>query len=262
MKVFGVIPAAGKGTRLSPLPFSKEMFPVGFMDSNDKLCPRPVSHYLLEAFKRSEINEIFWITSENKTDIQRYYRSGANLQMNFCYLQQEEPKGMVDAIRYISPWLPKNDDYLIALGMPDTLFYPTNLFLQMKQQLLTHPHIDVVLGLFQTEQWHKLGMVEWEKEKDIPMVKVILDKPKSKPKTDFAWGTAMWRSSFHSLLNHQIPNMLSDKEYTLSDAINLAIEKGLHVGAVMGDDFIDIGTIEDLQKTIELTNRKLRVDPS
>jgi glucose-1-phosphate thymidylyltransferase len=254
MRVFGVIPAAGKGTRLAPLPFSKELFPLGFIKSQDKYYVRPVSHYLLETFKKAEIKDIFWITSEDKSDIQKYYKSGTSYQMNFCYLNQDEPKGMVDAITCIDPWLRTEEDYLIALGMPDTLFYPEDMFIQMKDLLLSPTHFDVVLGIFHTEQWGKLGMVEFKEENGLHIVSKITDKPKIKPQTDFAWGTAIWRSSFQNILQKVLPRGKADKEYTLSEAFNYAIDHGLKVGAIKGSKYMDIGTIEDLQKTITLTN--------
>jgi glucose-1-phosphate thymidylyltransferase len=254
MRVIGVIPAAGKGTRLAPLPFSKELFPLGFIKSQDKYFVRPVSHYLLETFKKADINDIFWITSVDKPDIQKYYKSGTHYGMNFCYLNQDEPKGMVDAITCIDPWLRTEKDYLIALGMPDTLFDPEDMFVQMKELLLSSSSFDVVLGIFQTRQWEKLGMVDFNDENGLHVVSKITDKPKIKPETDFAWGTALWRPSFQSMLQKILPNGKADHEYTLSEAFNYAIDNGLKVGAIKGSKYMDIGTIEDLQKTITLTN--------
>ena len=39
----GIIPAAGKGTRLSPFPCPKELFPVGYQDyqQGDEIQRRP-----------------------------------------------------------------------------------------------------------------------------------------------------------------------------------------------------------------------------
>ncbi|WNB90298.1 sugar phosphate nucleotidyltransferase [Bacillus sp. NEB1478] len=254
MKVYGVIPAAGRGSRLAPLPFSKEMFPLGFQRMEENYRPRPVSLHLVETFKEAGIHDIFWITSIDKTDIQKYYKSGTNLQMNFCYLLQDEPKGMVDALTYINPWLTERDDYLIALGMPDTIFYPTTIFLQMKQLLLSQKKLDVVLGLFETEQWYKLGMVQFKEEQGQLMVNRILDKPKSKPDTRFAWGVSMWRSSFQAHLIKVMQETDKLTEYTLSDAFNSALDEGFNIGVVQGCSFVDIGTVEDLQRAIELTN--------
>ncbi|MBY6037581.1 hypothetical protein KUV80_13000 [Fictibacillus nanhaiensis] len=254
MKVFGVIPAAGKGSRLSPLPFSKELFPLGFMNAHGKICPKPVSAYLIEALKKAGIDDLYWITSVAKTDIQKYYKSGTNLKMNFCYLLQEEPNGLVDALTCIDPWINKMDEYLIALGLPDTLFYPPCIFTQMKKRLLDDLTLDVVLGLFKTDQWYKLGMVEYEELEEKSLVKRIVDKPKEKPNTEFAWGVAMWKPSFQSRLAKFLSESERLTEYTLSEAFNSAIGEGLNIGIIKGSHFIDMGTVEDLQKAIEIQN--------
>ena len=45
---WGVIPAAGLGTRIQPLAFSKELLPVGSRMDADQERPRAVSEHLLE----------------------------------------------------------------------------------------------------------------------------------------------------------------------------------------------------------------------
>ena len=44
--MWGIIPAAGNGTRIQPLAFSKELLPVG--DRDDGQRPKAVSEYLVE----------------------------------------------------------------------------------------------------------------------------------------------------------------------------------------------------------------------
>ena len=52
-QVVGLVPAAGSGKRIAPLPCSKELFPIGFQRSEGNSEPRAkvVSHYLLEKFE-------------------------------------------------------------------------------------------------------------------------------------------------------------------------------------------------------------------
>ena len=42
--MWGIIPAAGNGTRIQPLAFSKELLPVGDRDDGER--PKAVSEYL------------------------------------------------------------------------------------------------------------------------------------------------------------------------------------------------------------------------
>ena len=51
-QLVGIIPAAGRGTRLAPLPFSKELFPLGYqqvkIDDRIQWRPKVVSQYMIE----------------------------------------------------------------------------------------------------------------------------------------------------------------------------------------------------------------------
>ena len=56
-EVIGLVPAAGQGTRISPLPCSKELYPVGFRQVDEKgtVQPKVVCHYLLEKMRAGEL---------------------------------------------------------------------------------------------------------------------------------------------------------------------------------------------------------------
>ena len=46
--MWGIVPAAGAGTRIQPLAFSKELLPVGSREDEDGVeRPRAVSEYLV-----------------------------------------------------------------------------------------------------------------------------------------------------------------------------------------------------------------------
>ena len=46
--MWGIVPAAGAGSRIQPLAFSKELLPVGSHLGGDANRPRAVSEYLVE----------------------------------------------------------------------------------------------------------------------------------------------------------------------------------------------------------------------
>ena len=46
--MWGIVPAAGIGSRIQPLAFSKELLPVGSRIENGSERPRAVSEYLVE----------------------------------------------------------------------------------------------------------------------------------------------------------------------------------------------------------------------
>ena len=47
-RMWGIVPAAGKGSRIQPLAFSKELLPVGSRMEKGVEHPRAVSDYLVE----------------------------------------------------------------------------------------------------------------------------------------------------------------------------------------------------------------------
>ncbi len=105
LPLIGLVPAGGKATRISPLPLSKELYPVGFRGDVDdikknnqlnqaKLRPKVVSHYLLEKMQLAGIDKAYFILRPGKWDIPAYFGDGAMLSMNLGYLIMGLPYGV------------------------------------------------------------------------------------------------------------------------------------------------------------------------
>jgi glucose-1-phosphate thymidylyltransferase len=84
MDIVGIIPAAGTATRLSPLPCSKEILPVGMEQWGDKPYKRPkVSiQYLLDSMREADIKKTYVIIRKNKWDIPAFLGDGNISGMN------------------------------------------------------------------------------------------------------------------------------------------------------------------------------------
>ena len=78
-QVVGLVPAAGSGKRIAPLPCSKELFPIGFQLANGKSEPRAkvVSQYLLEKFRIAGITTAYIVLRKGKWDIPAYFGASA-----------------------------------------------------------------------------------------------------------------------------------------------------------------------------------------
>ena len=74
-EIVGLIPAAGQGTRIGPLPCSKEIYPIGF-DPSLEGRPKAVSHYLLEKMKSADIQKAYVVLRAGKWDIPNYFMAG------------------------------------------------------------------------------------------------------------------------------------------------------------------------------------------
>ena len=62
-EIVGIVPAAGRATRIAPLPCSKELYPIGFITNDDDqgVRPKPVGQFLLEHFRRAGARRVFMI---------------------------------------------------------------------------------------------------------------------------------------------------------------------------------------------------------
>lgn len=256
MKCIGIVPAAGLGSRLQPLPFSKELTPFGFQIVNGQTRVRPISLHLIQAMKEADVRQFYFVINSQKTDIARYYSNGHSLDSLITYLYQPDPKGLVDALSQVTPWLSSMEEMLIFFGMPDTYFLPSSLFSTMKQIML-NSDLDVLLGVFPTKSWWKLGMTFFEPyNSGFGKVDNIVDKPSTKPATEYAWGIAVWRFPFQQYLTGCQTAYTGTGELVLSDVFMSARANGMKIGCVIGTEYVDIGTIEDMSKALEQLHRK------
>ena len=67
IEAFGSIPAAGMATRLGPLPFSKELFPLALPQGTHRL--RPVCESILRNMRSSGIARVIIVIRQGKWDI-------------------------------------------------------------------------------------------------------------------------------------------------------------------------------------------------
>src|SRR5262249_10692289 len=111
---WGIIPAAGIGSPIQPLAFSKELLPVGSSpDPGGVARPRARSDDLVERMIRGGATKICFVISPTKSDIVGYYGGGLErasgepvgedardgiARASFAYVVQQAPAGLCDAI--------------------------------------------------------------------------------------------------------------------------------------------------------------------
>jgi len=88
LEVVGVIPAAGRGTRLQPLQCSKEIVPVGqVIDSRTGVArPKVAVEYLLEKFRHAGITRTVIVLRDGKWDIPAYLQEGCDVGLSLAYV--------------------------------------------------------------------------------------------------------------------------------------------------------------------------------
>jgi glucose-1-phosphate thymidylyltransferase len=249
-KVVAVIPAAGSAARLSPLPCSKELYPIGLHTEGDGVQrPKVVAQYLLEKLKRAGIAKVFISLRRGKADIMNYFGEGKSLGLDIAYLVTEVPYGAPYTIDRAHEFV---KDDIVALGFPDILFDADEAFSALLHRL-SQTQADVVLGLFPADRPDKCDMVAVDAA---GVVEQIVIKQKDCVLTE-TWGIAVWAPRFSAYLHGYLKTHLSGaataKELFVGDVIRAAIADGLRVEAIRVSDspFIDIGTPEDLARAVD-----------
>ena len=261
-EVVGLVPAAGSGKRIAPLPCSKELFPIGFRRPAGGVKPqvKVVSHYLLEKFRVAGITTAYIVLREGKWDIPAYFSDGAMLDMHLAYVVIPGSSGPPDTLDRAYPFVRNK---FIAFGFPDILFGPDDVF----EQLLQHQastNSDVVLGLYLAHDSRAMDMVDVDADRRIHAMTL---KP---AQTDlrYAWVCGVWSSVFTEFMHEFLASpelkanlgQSADRkidaqgDIPVGAVIQAAIRKGLRVEGVSfpDDTYVDIGTPDDLVKACRL----------
>ena len=113
--MWGIIPAAGAGSRIQPLAFSKELLPAGCWMDGETERPRAVSEYIIERMLLAGADKICLVISPGKSDILSYYGGGIGAA-DFAYVVQPNPGGLCDAIFRALPLIPPQEQVVVGLS--------------------------------------------------------------------------------------------------------------------------------------------------
>jgi glucose-1-phosphate thymidylyltransferase len=137
--MWGIIPAAGNGTRIQPLAFSKELLPVGHRaDADGAERPKAVSEYLVERMVAGGATKICFVISPTKSDIVRYYGGGIALDgrsVDAAFVVQPQAAGLCDAIFRACPLI--HPDEPVLVGLPDTIWFPAEALARLPDDRLS-----------------------------------------------------------------------------------------------------------------------------
>ena len=242
----GVIPAAGQAVRVSPLPCSKEIYPVRFGDLEPEGTVRlKVSgQYLLEKFAYAQVTRALIVLRKGKWDIPQYFGNGSKMGMDLAYLIMGNPNGVPFTLDQAFSFV---ENKLVAFGFPDILFSEQYAFTSLIQSQ-AKSEADIVLGLFPCGAMPQADRVEvagngW--------VRKIFPHSSSTNLTS-TWGIAVWTSRFtkflHDFLASLKDNEILETELSLSEVLQVGLEHGLKIQGVTVSHkpFLDIGTQEGL----------------
>ncbi len=228
--MWGIIPAAGKGTRLQPLAFSKELLPVYGNKDGEPRRPRAVSDYLMERFALAGARKVCMVISPGKSDIMEYY-GGSAWSASICYAVQPRPEGLCDAI--FRALLVIDRDAPVLIGLPDTIWFPEDGLARLPDDRLS-------FLLFPVPHPEHFDSVELRDDGSVAAIRV-----KQKDATShWIWGAfKMPGSVLHDLFD--LWNERERRDEYMGTLVNAWLERGGRAwGVCAGESYFDVGTMD------------------
>jgi dTDP-glucose pyrophosphorylase len=236
--MWGVIPAAGQGTRIQPLAFSKELLPVGVEREAGRERPRAVSEYLVERLALGGARKVCFVISPHKADILRYYGDRVG-ETHLAYVIQPRPAGLCDAIFRAAPLI--HPDEPVAVGLPDTIWFPADGLARLPDDRFS-------FLTFPVDQPQSFDAVLADAQGRVAEIQVKSPKPGSR----WIWGAfKLPGQMFHALRELWLARDRVD-EY-LGTLVNAWIADGGEAwNAPIGTGYVDVGTLHGYREALSL----------
>ena len=234
--MWGIIPAAGMGTRIQPLAFSKELLPVGSFLNGSGERPRAVSEYLIERMVNAGASKICFVISPGKSDIVNYF-GGHALSATIFYAVQQRPAGLCDAIFRAVPLISPEEH--VCIGLPDTIWFPETALTTLPEGILS-------LLLFPVDHPENFDAVVTDENDNV--VEVRVKNPDAA--TNWIWGAMKMPGA----VLHELHRLWQDRndEY-LGTLINAYMAQGGPVRAIRaGKSYVDVGTLNGYREALRL----------
>lgn len=243
--MWGIIPAAGQGTRIQPLAFSKELLPVGSRIEEGRERPRAVSEYLVERMIKAGAARICFVIAPTKSDIVGYYGGGVD-GAQFCYTVQQEPAGLCDALFSALPLIPPDEHVLI--GLPDTVWFPDDGLARL-------PDDDLSFLLFPVDEPRHFDAVVADDEGRVLEIQV----KQADARSNWIWGAFKLRGrTFREL--HDLWLERSRQDEYIGTLVNAWLARGGEArGVRAGEAYVDVGTLHGYRQALALLQRQAEV---
>ncbi|HET9956401.1 MAG TPA: sugar phosphate nucleotidyltransferase [Polyangiaceae bacterium] len=236
--MWGIIPAAGRGSRIQPLAFSKELLPVGSRSDEGRERPIAVSEYLVDRMLAAGVTKLCFVISPGKSDILEYY-GGQLGKADICYVVQARPSGLCDAVFRPLPFI--SDDESVCVGLPDTIWFP-------EDGLAKLPDDPLSFLLFPVENPSLFDAVALDSNNRVTQVEVKAAAPKS----HWVWGAFKVRGRTLRELAALWREPGRNDEYW-GTLVNAYLERGgAAIGVKAGRAYVDVGTLHGYREATRL----------
>jgi glucose-1-phosphate thymidylyltransferase len=240
--MWGVVPAAGAGSRIQPLAFSKELLPVGSRLEGEAERPRAVSEYLVERMVLGGADRICFVIAPGKSDILEYY-GNRSCSAHISFTVQQRPAGLCDAIFQALPLIPPGE--FVMVGLPDTIWFPEDALKALGEDPLS-------FLLFPVERPDRFDAVLTDSAGRVLEIRVKQPEPGS----NWIWGAfKLSGRTLRELFDLWCERGRRD-EY-IGTLVNAYLARGgAAVGLRAGEVYVDVGTLHGYREAIRVLSSR------
>ncbi|HXS93258.1 MAG TPA: sugar phosphate nucleotidyltransferase [Candidatus Limnocylindrales bacterium] len=236
--MWGIVPAAGIGSRIQPLAFSKELLPVGSRFDGETERPRAVSEYLVDRMILGGADKICFVISPGKSDILEYYSAQVSTA-SVCYTVQPVAAGLCDAIFRALPLIRPDEPAIV--GLPDTIWFPEDALRKLPDDRLS-------FLLFPVERPELFDAVLTDDAGRVQEIRVKQPDIGCR----WIWGAFKMPGSVLAELHALWQRRRHTDEY-IGTLVNAWLaEGGVAQGIPAGTDYVDVGTLHGYREAIGL----------
>jgi len=237
--MWGIVPAAGIGSRIQPLAFSKELLPVGSRASGNTERPRAVSEYILERMVIGGVDKICIIVAPDKLDILEYYGAAAGAARLF-YAVQPSPAGLCDAIFRARPLIPFAES--VVVGLPDTIWFPADALREL-------PDDDFSFLLFPVERPERFDAVLTDEADRVREIRV----KQTTARTRWIWGAFKMPGVIFAELYRLWCDERGRSDEYIGTLVNAYLAGGGRArGFRSGSAYFDVGTLAGYREAMQV----------
>ncbi len=240
--MWGIVPAAGAGTRIQPLAFSKELLPVGSRLDGEAERPRAVSEYLVERMILGGADRICFVIAPGKSDILEYYGSRP-CEAHISFTVQRTPAGLCDAVFRALPLIPPSE--FVIVGLPDTIWFPEDALRSLGDDPLS-------FLLFPVDQPERFDAVLTDSMGRVQEIRVKQPDPGS----PWIWGAfKLSGQTMRELFDLWCERERRD-EY-MGTLVNAYLDRGgKAVGVYAGEAYVDVGTLHGYREALRVLSAR------
>lgn len=240
--MWGIVPAAGRGSRIQPLAFSKELLPVGSRSDGGDERPVAVSEYVVERMLLAGVTKLCFVIGRGKSDVMEYF--GQHVRgASVCYVVQEQPHGLCDALFRPLPFI--GDEEPVCFGLPDTIWFPEGAL-----RRVSYESLDFLL--FPVDRPELFDAVECDDAGNVLRIEVKAKAARSR----WIWGAFGTNGRTLRKL-YELWCAREQKDEYFGTLVNAYLASGgtAH-GVPAGEKYVDVGTLNGYREATHLLDRR------